>query len=73
MRAVALGLTVLTGFSGLVYEVSWQRYLSILLGSHGEPALGVPAPASAVALALRRSSSGLARQPAPRAPLSRGS
>ena len=31
-RMVALGLTVLTGFSGLVYEVAWQRYLGVLVG-----------------------------------------
>jgi predicted membrane-bound spermidine synthase len=36
IRAVALVLTVLTGFSGLVYEVAWQRYLATLLGSHSE-------------------------------------
>src|SRR5258705_8988162 len=36
VRFAALVLTVLTGFSGLVYEVTWQRYLATLLGSHGE-------------------------------------
>jgi spermidine synthase len=35
-RAVALLLTSLTGFSGLVYEVGWQKYLATLLGSHSE-------------------------------------
>lgn len=35
-RAVALLLTALTGFSGLVYEVGWQKYLATLLGSHSE-------------------------------------
>lgn len=35
-RAVALLLTVLTGFSGLVYEVAWQKYLATLLGSQSE-------------------------------------
>jgi len=35
-RGVALALTVLTGFSGLVYEVTWEKYLSTLLGSHSE-------------------------------------
>jgi spermidine synthase len=35
-RPIALVLTLLTGFSGLVYEVTWQRYLAILLGSHAE-------------------------------------
>jgi len=36
LRSVALILTALTGFSGLVYEVSWQRYLITLLGSDSE-------------------------------------
>ena len=36
IRAVVLLLTVLTGFSGLVYEVAWQKYLATLLGSHAE-------------------------------------
>ncbi len=36
MRVVALLLTVLTGFSGLVYEVTWEKYLATLLGSHSE-------------------------------------
>src|SRR5215468_9057447 len=44
IRAVALLLTTLTGFSGLVYEVAWQRYLATLLGSHAE--------ATAVVLAI---------------------
>jgi spermidine synthase len=35
-RAIALLLTALTGFSGLVYEVGWQKYLATLLGSHSE-------------------------------------
>jgi len=35
-RAVALVLTLLTGFSGLVYEITWQKYLATLLGSHSE-------------------------------------
>ena len=34
-------LTVLTGFSGLVYEVTWQRYLATLLGSHSEATAAV--------------------------------
>ena len=33
---MALIITVLTGFSGLVYQVTWQRYLAALLGSHAE-------------------------------------
>ena len=36
LRTVALGLTALTGFGGLVYEVAWQRYLLTLLGSDSE-------------------------------------
>jgi spermidine synthase len=36
IRFAALLLTVLTGFSGLVYEVAWQKYLATLLGSHAE-------------------------------------
>lgn len=38
---VALALTVLTGFTGLVYEVSWQKYLATLLGSHSEATAAV--------------------------------
>jgi spermidine synthase len=37
----ALLLTVLTGFTGLVYEVAWQKYLAILLGSHAEATAAV--------------------------------
>lgn len=40
-RGVALALTVLTGFSGLVYEVTWEKYLSTLLGSHSEATTAV--------------------------------
>jgi spermidine synthase len=40
-RFVALLLTVLTGFSGLVYEVAWQKYLATLLGSHAEATAAV--------------------------------
>jgi spermidine synthase len=36
VRGVALALTVVTGFAGLVYEVAWQKYLAALLGSHAE-------------------------------------
>jgi len=35
-RFTAIMLTILTGFSGLVYEVAWQKYLATLLGSQGE-------------------------------------
>ncbi|MBW2230534.1 MAG: fused MFS/spermidine synthase [Deltaproteobacteria bacterium] len=41
IRALALFLTVLTGFSGLVYEIAWQRYLGTLLGSHTEATAAV--------------------------------
>jgi predicted membrane-bound spermidine synthase len=41
LRALALVLTVLTGFSALVYEVAWQRYLAALLGSHSEATAAV--------------------------------
>ena len=40
-RLVALGLTLLTGFSGLVYEVTWEKALSTLLGSHSEATASV--------------------------------
>jgi predicted membrane-bound spermidine synthase len=41
IRLIVLLLTVLTGFSGLVYEVTWQRYLATLLGSHSEATAAV--------------------------------
>ena len=41
IRVAALLLTVLTGFSGLVYEVAWQKYLATLLGSHAEATAAV--------------------------------
>ncbi len=41
IRATALVLTLLTGFSGLVYEVAWQRYLATLLGSQSEATAAV--------------------------------
>jgi predicted membrane-bound spermidine synthase len=40
-RALALLLTLLTGFSGLVYEITWQKYLATLLGSHSEATAAV--------------------------------
>ncbi len=40
-RAIALVLTILTGFSGLVYQVAWQKYLATLLGSHSEATAAV--------------------------------
>jgi spermidine synthase len=41
IRLTALLLTVATGFTGLVYEVAWQRYLAMLVGSHGEATAAV--------------------------------
>jgi predicted membrane-bound spermidine synthase len=41
LRPVALALTVMTGFTGLVYEVVWQKYLGTLLGSHSEATAAV--------------------------------
>ena len=41
VRWIALLLTVLTGFSGLVYEVAWQKYVATLLGSHSEATAAV--------------------------------
>jgi predicted membrane-bound spermidine synthase len=41
LRGAALLLTVLTGFSGLVYQVAWQKYLAALLGSHSEATCAV--------------------------------
>jgi spermidine synthase len=40
-RGLALALTMLTGFSGLVYEVAWEKYLATLLGSHSEATAAV--------------------------------
>jgi len=41
LRAACLLLTVLTGASALVYEVTWQKYLATLLGSHAEATAAV--------------------------------
>jgi spermidine synthase len=41
LRLVALLLSVGTGFSGLVYEVCWQKYVATLLGSHSEATASV--------------------------------
>ena len=41
-RLIALVLTLLTGVSGPVYEVAWQRWLATLLGSHSEATAAVP-------------------------------
>ena len=40
-RRAALALTCVTGFSGFVYEVAWQKDLATLLGSHGEATAAV--------------------------------
>ena len=47
LRWVVLALTAVTGFTGLAYEVTWQRYLGILLGAHSERA-AARSPASSV-------------------------
>src|SRR5262245_65063157 len=41
LRPIVLALTVLSGFTGLAYEVSWQKYLAILLGAHSEATAAV--------------------------------
>ena len=41
VRTLALALTVLTGVSGLVYQVAWQKVLASLLGSHSEATAAV--------------------------------
>jgi hypothetical protein len=46
VRATALGLTVLTDFSGLVYEVAWQKYLAT---RRSAPPAAVATTASSVA------------------------
>jgi predicted membrane-bound spermidine synthase len=40
-RNIALLLTVATGTAGLVYEVTWQHMLAVLLGSHAEATAAV--------------------------------
>ena len=40
-RPIALSLTLFTGFTGLVYQVTWQKYLATLLGSHSEATAAV--------------------------------
>jgi spermidine synthase len=41
LRSIVLALTVCTGFTGLAYEITWQKYLSILLGAHSEATASV--------------------------------
>jgi spermidine synthase len=40
-RTAALLLTFVTGMTGLVYEVTWERYLATLVGSHAEATAAV--------------------------------
>jgi spermidine synthase len=40
-RFFALFLTAVTGFTGLVYEVTWQKYLATLLGADSEATAAV--------------------------------
>jgi spermidine synthase len=40
-RPIALLLTAVTGFTGLVYEVTWQKLLATLLGSNSEATAAV--------------------------------
>src|SRR5262247_2427228 len=41
LRPLVLVLTLCTGFTGLAYEVTWQKYLAILLGAHSEATAAV--------------------------------
>ena len=41
LRTLALLLTVLTGFSALAYEITWQRYMATLLGAQSEATAAV--------------------------------
>src|SRR5688572_12944847 len=41
MEQIVLALTVISGFTGLAYEVTWQKYLAILLGAHSEATAAV--------------------------------
>src|SRR5678816_3806394 len=41
LRPAVLVLTILSGFTGLAYEVTWQKYLAILLGAHSEATASV--------------------------------
>ena len=38
IRTTALFITFFTGFTGLVYEVTWHRYLANFIGSQAEAA-----------------------------------
>src|SRR5262245_54262758 len=41
VRPLVLFLTLCTGFTGLAYEITWQKYLAILLGAHSEATAAV--------------------------------
>jgi spermidine synthase len=41
LQLLVLALTMVTGFTGLAYEVTWQKYLGILLGAHSEATAAV--------------------------------
>jgi spermidine synthase len=41
VRPLVLLLTLCTGFTGLAYEITWQKYLAILLGAHSEATASV--------------------------------
>ena len=38
---IALALTGVTGATGLVYEITWQKYLAILLGAQSEASAAI--------------------------------
>ncbi len=40
-RSLVLFLTLCTGFTGLAYEITWQKYLAVLLGAHSEATASV--------------------------------
>ena len=40
-RPLVITLLLLSGATGLVYEVTWQKYLATLLGSHSEATAAV--------------------------------
>ena len=41
LRPLVLFLTLCTGFTGLAYEITWQKYLAMLLGAHSEATASV--------------------------------
>jgi hypothetical protein len=38
---IALALTGVTGAAGLIYEVTWQKYLAVLLGAQSEASAAI--------------------------------